>query len=210
MSAPSPTEYGVGARFSLHPMTSGFVPVILDALAAADASGVDVSTDDVSTCVRGPEPAVLRFLCQVIGHAAGTGVHTVAHLLLSRGCPGEVTCELPEGADAWAPDVDLGLTSTGLRAGAHWSLYPLLDAGTADADTQDHMAGIYEAIDQARSRGTFTRAEHYATRLDGDLAAVLSTIGEGWLLAGRQVQHVVSHATISLNSPSTTDAGADR
>ena len=193
----TPQEYGVGARFSLHPMTDDFVKVILGALEAADTGGLTVSTDDVSTYVSGAEADIVDYLTEVIGNAARTGVHTVAHLLLSRGCPGEVTCELPEGR----PPVPAELPQpphTGLRAAVHWSVYPL-----GDGEGGDHMAAIEQAIERARVRGTFTRAEHYATRLDGDLADVLATICEGWLLAGRTVRHVTAHATISLNSPTT-------
>lgn len=207
--APSAQTYGVGARFSLHPMTPDFVPVILDALASGDASRLEVSTDDVSTFLGGSEADVLMYLRDVIAAAAGTGVHTVAHVLLSRGCPGEVTCELPDDATYITESVP-DLARTGLPASAHWSLYPL-DDGDAQGGRGDHMAGIAEAVERARARGTFTRSEHFATRLDGDLADVLTTVAEGWLLVGRRVRHVTSHATISLNSPSAgavPEAGA--
>ncbi|WP_241237032.1 Ykof family thiamine-binding protein [Georgenia faecalis] len=202
---PDPRSYGVGARFSLHPMTTDFVPVILDALTAADASALEVVTDDVSTFVQGTESDVLTYLRDVMAAAAATGVHTVAHVLLSRGCPGEVACELRDG-DPYAPTDLPALAPTGLRAAAHWSLYPL-DDGDAATGRGDHMAAIYAVIERAKERGTFTRSEHFATRLDGDLADVLTTVGEGWLAAGRVVRHVTSHATISLNSPSPA-AGA--
>jgi hypothetical protein len=193
----TPEEFGVGARFSLHPMADDFVRVILDALGAADHARLTVRTDDVSTYVTGAEADIIGYLTDVIGAAARTGVHTVAHVLLSRGCPGEITCEVTDGA-ALMPQEFPRPPHTGLRAAAHWSLYPL-----GDGDRANHMAVIEKAIENAKSRGTFTRAEHYATRLDGDLADVLSTVCDGWLLAGRFVHHVASHATISLNSPTT-------
>lgn len=202
---PDPRSYGVGARFSLHPMTTDFVPVILAALAAGDASALDVVTDDVSTFVQGAEADVLAYLRDVIAAAAATRAHTVAHVLLSRGCPGEVTCELGEGAPL-APAEVPALARTGLQAAAQWSLYPL-DDGDPVTGRGDHMAAIYAAIERAKTLGTFTRAEHFATRLDGDLADVLTTIGEAWVAVGRSVRHVTSHATISLNSPTAT-AGA--
>jgi energy-coupling factor transport system substrate-specific component len=192
-----PEEFGVGARFSLHPMADDFVRVILDALGAADHARLTVSTDDVSTYVTGAEADIIGYLTDVIGAAARSGVHTVAHVLLSRGCPGEITCE-PAGGAALVPQEFPQPPRTGLQAAAHWSLYPL-----DDGDRGNHLAVIGEAIENAKARGTFTRAEHYATRLDGDLADVLATVCGGWLLAGRSVRHVTSHATISLNSPTT-------
>lgn len=205
----TPAQLGVGARLSLHPMTSGFVDVILGALAAGDTSRLEVATDDVSTFVRGTEADVLTYLRDVIAAAAPEGVHTVAQVLLSRGCPGEVACELPD--DVVLSPVELpGLAPTGLRASAHWALYPLDDGGPAADGTArrgDHMAGIYAAIERARERGTLTRGEHFVTRLDGDLADVLATVADGWLLVGREVRHVTTHVTISLGSPSAPPPG---
>lgn len=204
----TPAQLGVGARFSLHPMTAGFVDVIVGALAAGDTSRLEVSTDDVSTFVRGTEADVLTYLRDVIAAAAAGGVHVVAQVLLSRGCPGEVACELPD--DVVLHPVQLpDLAPTGLRASAHWALYPLDDGGPAPdggARRGDHMAGIYAAIERARERGTLTRGEHFVTRLDGDLADVLATVADGWLLVGREVRHVTTHVTISLHSPSAPAA----
>ncbi|UFU07289.1 Ykof family thiamine-binding protein [Ruania halotolerans] len=201
-TAPSPDAYGTGARFSLHPMTDSFIDVILGALEAADGDGLAITTDDVSTHLRGPEDRLLAYLTEAIAHAGRTGVHTVAHVLLSRGCPGEVACEVADGA-AYAPQVPSPAATTGVQASAHWALYPLDDG----PDT-DHMAGIYAAIEHAKELGVFTRSEHYVTRLDGDLADVLAAVVAGWLLVGADVRHVTTHVTISLNSP--TVAGGER
>ncbi|CAM3440722.1 YkoF family thiamine/hydroxymethylpyrimidine-binding protein [Occultella aeris] len=203
-AAPAPGEYGVGARFTLLPLTDRFVEVITDALAVDRPAGLEVVTDDVSTFVRGTESDVVGYLTAVIARAGRTGVHTVAQVLLSRGCPGEVACEVADGV-AFAPERLAPIPATGLRAAAHWSLYPLHDGPDGD-----HMSAIYAAIDDARERGTLTRSEHFATRLDGDLADVLTTIGDAWLTVGRSVRHVATHATISLNSPSNSSAAGDR
>ena len=53
----------------------------------------------------------------------------------------------------------------------------------------------------ARARVDVT-PEHLVTRLDGDLADVLSTVAAGWLGAASTVRHVVTHVTIALASPS--------
>ncbi|MBZ2199102.1 Ykof family thiamine-binding protein [Occultella gossypii] len=202
--SPTPGDYGVGARFTLLPLTDRFVEVITDALAVDRPAGLEVVTDDVSTFVRGTESDVVGYLTAVIARAARTGVHTVAQVLLSRGCPGEVACEVADGV-AFAPERLAPIPATGLRAAAHWSLYPLHDGPDGD-----HMSAIYAAIDGARERGTLTRSEHFATRLDGDLADVLTTIGDAWLTVGRSVRHVATHATISLNSPTTSSPAGDR
>lgn len=196
----TPEQYGVGARFTLSVYDSDYVRIILGALAEADATGVTVQTNDISSFVSGPEDAVLTFIRDVIAAAAASGAHLSAAILLSRGCPGELQCALPPGVDALGSD-PLSLEPAGVRARAHWSLYPLLDGGS----TGDHMTPIYAAIDQAKAEGVYSGSDHYATRLDGDLAAVLQTAANAWIGVGNVVQHVVTHLTVSINSPSAID-----
>lgn len=204
-SAPTPAELGVGARFSVAVMHSDFASIILGALAAPDRSDLTVESDDVSTVVRGSEQRVLEFVNAVIAGAASGGHHVSASVLLSRGCPGELACAIDAEtlATAAVPPI---LPPTGVRAAAHWSLYPLDDGTTGEAaSAPDHMRDIYAAIDHAKALGTYTGGVNFATRLDGDLSDVLATIAAGWVLVGRRVQHVVSHATLSINSPSNVD-----
>lgn len=199
--APDHVRMGVGARVTLHPATDDFVPVILGALEAAAqaAPGVVARTGEVSTLLRGSEQEIADYVVALLGHATRatrTG-HVVLTLALSRGCPGEVGCVLPTG-DLVAVE-PVRLTGTGLRAAAHWALYPL---GTTDA-----MAGIADAIEQARAAGTWGGAENFATRLEGDVADVVATLVDTWATVGHQVAHVAAHATISVGSPSAA-AGA--
>lgn len=193
----SPVQYGVGARFTLSVYDDKYAKIILDALGAADASDLTIETNDISTFIGGSEQRIMEYLREVIAHAAATGVHLSAQILLSRGCPGELQCELPAGVSAIGGDA-VRLAPVGVRARAHWSLYPLLDGGA----TGEHMTGIYEAVEIARTAGVYARSDHYATLLDGDLADVLATVASAWLLVGKQVQHVTTHVTISINSPS--------
>ena len=212
----TPQQYGVGARFTLSVYDSDYVRIILGALAEADSSGLVVETNDISTFLTGSEHRIVEFIADVIAAAARSGAHVSAGILLSRGCPGELQCALPEGVPALGAD-PISLPETGVRARAHWSLYPLLDPGLhADAapaavlaadsiaapDAPDHMSLIYAAIEQAKSEGVYSGSDHYATRLDGDLAAVLQTAANAWIGVGEAVQHVVTHLTVSINSPS--------
>lgn len=66
------------------------------------------------------------------------------------------------------------------------------------------MREIYHAIDHARTTGVTVTPDHFVTRLEGDLAAVLETIAAAWVLVGRSVQHVTTHASLSINSPSAS------
>lgn len=199
----TPQQLGIGMRFSIHPHTDDFVEVILAAIGEAQAAGLTeglvIDTDDVSTYVGatdGPaEQRLVSYLAAVVTAAARGGHHVVAHVLLSRGCPGEVSCDLSVTGLPEAAPVEVA--ATGVPAVAQWSLYPLLDGG----DSAAHMPVIEEAIARAQERGTATGAAHYATRLTGDLADVLATATDAWAAVGAQIPHVVSHLTVSVNSP---------
>ena len=192
----TPQQYGVGARFTLSVYDSDYVRIILGALEQADRTGLTLETNDISTFVGGTEQRVLEFLRDVIGAAAASGAHISAAILLSRGCPGELACALPAGVPALGA-APVSLAPAGVRARAHWSLYPLLDGGGEG----DHMSPIYAAIEDAKTAGIYSGSDHFATRLDGDLAAVLQTAANGWIGVGGVVQHVTTHLTVSLNSP---------
>ncbi|WAP50797.1 YkoF family thiamine/hydroxymethylpyrimidine-binding protein [Arthrobacter sp. ATA002] len=198
----TPREFGVGARLTLAVMADSYADVILEALEQADAAGLLVQTGKVSTYVSGAEQDVLRYLSQVIAAAGRSGAHVSAAVHLSRGCPGGVTCDIPEGGAALYSDIP-HVEITGISATADWAIYPLADGGTGSA-AADHMRDIYAAIEHAKSTGVTVTEDHYITRLDGDLAQVLQTIAAGWVLVGRSVQHVVTHATLSINSPSAS------
>ncbi len=183
---------GVGARVSVHPHRDDFADVLLGALAALDRTGVDVVTDDVSTLVRGPEADVLRVVVDLVAAVARAGGHVVAHVHLSRGCPGEVACDL--GDDVVLAPVDLAPPApVGVPASAHWALYPL--------GVDGHLDAVLTAVDEAGVRVRVT-PEHYVTRLDGDLADVLGTVALAWARTGEHVRHVVTHVTVSVGSPS--------
>lgn len=194
-------EYGVGARFTLSVYDADHSQIIVAALAGADQTGLTIETNDISTFVTGSESRVLGYLCDVIAGAAASGAQLSTAVLLSRGCPGEVQCALPAGVTALGAD-PVSLEPAGVRARAHWSLYPLLDGGSRG----DHMTPIYTAIDRAKANGVYSGSDHYATRLDGDLAAVLATAANAWIDVGGVVQHVVTHLTISVNDSPENDA----
>ncbi len=195
-----PLRFGVGARVTVAVMTDRYVDVIMDALGRTDATGLVVQTGDVSTYLGGAEPDLLRYLTDLSAAIAESGEHAAITIQLSRGCPGEVQCELPGGAGPRTVEVPAGRV-TGRFASAEWALYPLADDVRAGVEP-DHMRDIYAAIELAKDNGTFRASEHFVTRLEGDLGTVLATVFAGWTMVGRGVQHVTSHLTVSLNSPS--------
>ena len=201
-----PLRFGVGARITIAVMSDRYVDIILDALQRAEPAGLVVQTGDVSTYVGGSEQELLRYLTELSAAVADSGAHAAITVHLSRGCPGEVLCELPGGAGPREVDVPAGL-DVGRFAAAEWALYPLADETGADG-APDHMRDILAAIDLAKANGTFRGSEHFVTRLEGDLGAVIASAVAGWVMVGRSVQHVTSHLTISVNSPSHADVDA--
>lgn len=195
-----PMRFGVGARVTAAVMRDDYATVIPAALAAVDPTGLAITTGDVSTWLGGDETSLLRWMTDFTGALLATGAHCSLTWQLSRGCPGEVECDLPGGAGPRGVPAPEG-RETGGFAAAEWALYPLADT-VVDGVAPDHMRDIYAAIELARGNGTFRGSEHYVTRLEGDPGVVLATIAAGWTMVGRSVQHVVSHATLSINSPS--------
>lgn len=197
----TPLGFGVGARITASVMSDDYAQVLTAALGSIDPGGLVIDTGDVSTYLGGDETDLLRYLTDLGEALARTEHHAALSIHLSRGCPGEVVCELPGGAgprrtEAPAP------RATGRFAAGEWALYPLADQITADGSAPDHMRDIYAAIDHARELGTFRASEHFVTRLEGDIGDVIATALAGWVLVGRSVQHVTSHLSLSLNSPS--------
>lgn len=202
----TPGQLGIGMRFSIHPHCDDFVEVILGALADAEAAGLTeglaIESDEVSTYVGARtapgEQRLSGYLAAVVTAASrrSGGGHVVAHVLFSRGCPGEVACDL--STTVLPSPAPVRLEPTGLMSAAQWSLYPLLDGSSDDGE---HMSHIEAAIASARGRGTGASPAHYATRLRGDLADVLVTAVDAWAEVGAHISHVVSHLTVSVGSP---------
>ncbi|MGO1488195.1 MAG: YkoF family thiamine/hydroxymethylpyrimidine-binding protein [Arachnia sp.] len=203
----TPDQLGIGMRLSIHPHCDDYEAVILSALTDVTSNGIFddlvVETDEVSTYVGSrSEPAEekLAAFASALTTAASRhsdGGHVVAHIALSRGCPGEVACNLDvTGLPSAAP---VELAATGITAAAQWSLYPLLDG---DKTGGDHMAHIEAAIAAAHTRDVTVTTNHYATKLTGDLAEVLCTAVDAWAQVGAVVPHVVTHVTVSVGSPS--------
>lgn len=189
---------GVGARITVAVMADDYVRLITQALAAVNREGLQLDTDKISTFVRGSEQRLAEYLRDLIAAVAASGHHVVAHLMLSRGCPGEVCGAVPPPALS-----SVRLDPSGVAVQAQWSLYPLADAGApAPEDGSDHLAPVWAAIEQARHDATFLRAEHFVTTLAGDLSDVLRTVFATWLAAGSAVPHTVTHLTVGVHSPS--------
>lgn len=196
-------EFGIGARLTLAVAHPDHEAIVTRAVRAADTTGLLVTPDEVSIHVTGNEQALLQFLTDAIADAAGDGAPVIATLMLSRGCPGGVVCALPPGGAVFRSEAP-HLAPTGLAARAQWALYPLDDGGAERG--ADHMRDIYAVLEDAKQRGVVRQVLNYVTTLEGDLAEVLETVGAAWIAAGRSVQHVATHLTLSVNGPAVPAA----
>ena len=80
-----------------------------------------------------------------------------------------------------------------MTVACQWAIYPL--------GREDHMPAIYDAIASTKASGVFTRGQHFASRLDGELSAVIAAIRTAFLAIAERGGHVVAHVTLSANSP---------
>ena len=188
----------LGVRFSLHPMTDDFVPVILRSVDGLDALGLEVEVDDVSSCLLGIEPTVFEAVRIAFARAAEPGVHVVLNATFSAGCPGE-----PEG-DVCVPRAYEGPTGGGDwsaeafalpdRIAAQFALYPL--------GSDDYMDTIAEQVKRAHERDVEVVGRHFCTHLYGSGDAVFDVLRDAFAAARDRAAHVVMTATISAHSPS--------
>lgn len=198
-----PHEFGIGARLTLAVAHPDHEAIVTRAVRAAASTDLLVTPDEVSIHVTGREQALLQYLADVIADAAADGAPVIATLMLSRGCPGGVVCALPPGGAVFRSEAP-HLASTGLPVRAQWALYPLDDGGAERG--ADHMRDIYAVLEDAKARGVVRQVLNYVTTLEGDLAEVLETVGAAWIAAGRSVQHVATHLTVSVNAPAVPAA----
>jgi hypothetical protein len=193
-STDDPLDFGVGARITISVMSSDYINIILGALSKVPKSDLLIETGDVSTYIQGPESSILTYLTDLSSLIASSPTHSSIIIHLFRGCPGSTSCAKPGPRNSPNPTG----RKTNQFVTAEWALYPLSDG----QDGGDHMKEIYEAIDFAKEGGAYKGSKGSVTRLEGDLGVVLECVVRGWVGVGRKVQHVTSHLTISVNSPS--------
>lgn len=182
-----------GARLGVYPLQDNFAECILNAVKASDRRNLAVLTDDLGTTIQGSKRRVFDYIAEIIGRAFEPEGHTVANLLLSFGCDGDVPESIPNDTDE---EISLdweGRDKTPVSCA--WSYYPL------GADT--HLDVIEKAIASVTSRDqlTITRA-HYCTRIDGPLGILFEALEEAFESSVAGGIHTVFHLTLSKGSPS--------
>ncbi|HEY3062047.1 MAG TPA: YkoF family thiamine/hydroxymethylpyrimidine-binding protein [Chloroflexota bacterium] len=190
----------IGVRFSLYPMREDFVPLILNAVKDLEQLGVQVETDDVSTCLLGEEPNLFEALRVAFGRAACTGAHVVLSATFSAGCPGEPEGDVcvprayegPSGGEEnWSDEAYILPDAVA----AQFALYPLGERG--------YMDTIYGEIERARQAGVVkVVGRHFCTHLYGPGGEVFDVLRRSFAETRTQATHSVMTVTLSANSPS--------
>ncbi len=182
-----------GARLGVYPLKDSFAELILDSVRETDRRNLAVITDDMGTTVQGSARRVFDYVSEVIARAFGAEGHTVANLLLSYGCEGDVPEAIPQDTEE---EIRLDWKEMGeIPVSCIWSYYPLEAASHLDV-IENSVARVTE-----NDRLTITRA-HYCTRIDGTLSQVFSSLEEAFEISVDGGIHTVFHLTFSKGSPS--------
>ncbi|MDC7225948.1 MAG: YkoF family thiamine/hydroxymethylpyrimidine-binding protein [Spirochaetales bacterium] len=182
-----------GAHLGVYPMQDKFADLILNAVKESDRRNLAVLTDDMGTTIQGSRRRVFDYVTEIIGRAFEPEGHTVANLLFSFGCEGDVPETIP--ADT-TDEIITDLSSVyDIPVSCLWSYYPL-GADTHLSVIEDTIAGV-----QSKNQLEISRA-HYCTRLDGPLGTLLTALEEAFETSVRGGIHTVFHLTLSKGSPS--------
>ena len=181
-----------GCRFSLYPMDSDLVSIILGALEKTDTSAVLSQSDALSTVYRGRLPDVADAVKGLFINAWRPGVHMALEGQFSKGCPGD--CDGDSLLDRQGP-----APNQALAAERHFpvlcklALYPM-----GVGDYIDQIAQVWRMAEDA---GLAPVTIHYATRISGDVHQVFDYLEAVCRRMEETVPHYILHFTLSVNSP---------
>ena len=185
-----------GCRFSLYPMDSDFVPIILGALEETDTSAIWSQSDALSTVYRGKLPYVADAVKALFINAWRPQVHMALEGQFSKGCPGDCDGDSVLDRTGEAPNA-------AKVAGRHFpvlckiALYPM-----GVPDYIDHIAKVWRMAEEA---GLQPVTIHYATRLTGDVQDIFAFLEAVCRLMEQSVPHYILHFTLSVNSPTVEE-----
>ncbi|MEG0779377.1 MAG: YkoF family thiamine/hydroxymethylpyrimidine-binding protein [Oscillospiraceae bacterium] len=181
-----------GCRFSLYPMDSNFVPLILDALAKTDTGAVWSQSDALSTVYRGQLLYVADAVRGLFVNAWKPTVHMALEGQFSKGCPGDCDGDSLLSHTGDAPNFPK-IRDRHFPVLCKLSLYPM--------GIPDYIDPIAEVYRMAEAAGLQPATIHYATRISGDVHAVFDYLEAVCRRMETQVPHYILHFTLSVNSP---------
>lgn len=195
-----------GVRFSLYPRVragGSLKAAVKSAVNGLGELGLAVTTDDVSSCLIGDEPALFEAMRCAFGRAAAFDgeTHVSMQCTFSAGCPGDVSDDaegspkrashLPPPGE-WVPDA----FALPRRVACQFAVYPI-GGGADDAQT------IVDVLLLAQqSQAYVERNTPFCTMLDGDGAEVFDVLRASFQLARARAGPVVMTATLTANKSS--------
>ena len=185
-----------GCRFSLSPMTDGFVDIILGAVGKTRTDKVWQETGKLSTIYRGKQIHVEDAVKACFINAWHEGVHMTMEATYSRGCPGDIS------GDSFMTEDD-ELLNEPLIKDVHFpvackiALYPM--------GIPDYMKYIAEVVNHAIDLGIYKRSAHYCTVLECDVQELFDYIHYVNTYCSGHLSHYVFEVTLSVNSPTAED-----
>ncbi|MBR1456540.1 MAG: thiamine-binding protein [Oscillospiraceae bacterium] len=187
-----------GCRFTLYPMTDGFIDIILGALEQTDTSAVWSETDALSTVYRGKLPYVADAVKALFINAYREGVHMALEGQFSKGCPGDIAGDSQLDREGEAPNAK-SLEGKHFPVHCKLALYPM-----GDASYIDEIARVWY---MAEDSGLQPKTIHYATRIEGDVQDVFRYLEAVCELMenSEKVHHYVLHFTMNCNSPTVEE-----
>ncbi|MDR3280237.1 MAG: Ykof family thiamine-binding protein [Synergistaceae bacterium] len=184
-----------GCRFSLYPMDSNFISIILDALGKTDTSTVWSSSDVLSTVYRGKLSHVADAVRGLFVNAYRPGVHMALEGQFSKGCPGDVDGDSYLSQNGTPPNIS-SIKGIHFPVLCKIALYPL-----GCENYIDSIAHIYR---MAEHDGLRPSTIHYATRLNGDVHSIFDYLEKACAYTQTAAAHYVLAFTLSVNSPTQT------
>lgn len=181
-----------GCRFSLYPMDSDFVSIILGALEKTDTSAVWSQSDALSTVYRGKLPYVADAVRALFINAWQPEVHMALEGQFSKGCPGDTDGDSLLDREGEAPN-RAKIQDRHFPVLCKLALYPM--------GTGDYIDEIAKVWRMAEAEGLNPKTIHYATRIEGDVQKVFDYLEEVCRLMEQSVPHYILHFTLSVNSP---------
>ena len=181
-----------GCRFSLYPMDSDFVSIILGALEKTDTSGVWSQSDALSTVYRGKLPYVADAVRGLFVNAWRPHVHMAMEGQFSKGCPGDSDGDSLLTREGPVPNLPL-VKELSFPVQAKIALYPM--------GTPDYIEEIAKVWRMAEKAGLHPASIHYATRLSGGVHQIFDFLEAVCREMEAAVPHYILHFTLSVNSP---------
>ena len=181
-----------GCKFSLYPMDSGFVPIILGALEQTYTTKVFSKSDAISTVYRGKLSYVSDAIRGLFVAAYQPEIHMALEGTFSQGCPWDTDVDSRLDVNGPLPNLPLSKAKS-FPVKCKIALYPM---GCYDFLTHIARAGQF-----AKEAGLTPEAAHYSTGITGDVHQIFDYLERICSYMNETGLPYALSFTLSVNSP---------